>query len=146
MKYSLLSLLLFTISAKAQVPFERQYKDCAEVSPCFYCGDIPAHYKKSISGKIQSSLDHGSAKWMSTSGRIFFEIQVDSIGHSCVHSIKDETHMSDVKENIRRCINNLWDWSPAELAHHPINSTVILELHFIGDDANVRFVKPEEIR
>jgi hypothetical protein len=79
---------------------------------------------------------------VSTGGRIFFEILVDSTGHSCVHSIKDETHMADIKDNVRRCINNLWDWNPAETDHHPINSTVILELHFIGNVAQIRFVKP----
>jgi hypothetical protein len=140
--YSLIALIFFAMTAKAQVPFNEKYKDCTTSDTCFYCGDTPAHYKKSILDRIQRSLEHGTVQWMSTSGRIFFEVEVDSTGHSCVRSIKDETHMSDIKNNLRSCINNLWDWAPAESSHRAINSTVILELHFIGDNASVRFVRP----
>ena len=147
MKYYLIALTFFAITAKAQVPFNEKYRDCVADSPCYYCGDVPARYKKTprdIRDRIQWSLDHGAIKWMSTSGRIFYEIQVDSTGHACVQSIKDETHMADVKENVRRCINGLRDWHPAEWDHHRINSTIILQLYFIGNIANVKFVKPNE--
>ncbi len=144
MKYFITLISYLLQQQTAQLPFPKKYKDCDIKDTCIYCGDIHAMYTKNITSKIQRSLDHGAAKWMSTSGRIFYEINVDSTGHSCVLSIKDEVHMSDLTENVRRCINNLWDWTPAMLAGHPINSTVILELYFIGDAASVKFIKPEE--
>ncbi len=144
MKYLLTTLLLYAFTANAQVPFTKKYKDCDITDTCLYCGDTRATYTKNIAGKFQRSLDHSSVKWMSTSGRLYFEIAVDSTGHSCVLSIKDEVHMNDLTENIRRCINNLWDWTPAKLGGRAINSTVILELYFIGDAASVKFIKPED--
>lgn len=144
MKIYPIALLFFALSSSAQGPVDKKYKDCDAEDTCYYCGDVPARYKKNIRDRIQWCLDHGTVKWMSTGGRTFFEIQVDSMGHSCVRSTKDETHMADVTDNVRRCINGLWDWHPAETDHHPINSTVMLELHFVGNRAQVRFVSPVE--
>ena len=146
MKNCLIPLIFLSFTVKAQVPFNDKYKDCATVDPCLYCGDTPARYKSDLVERIQRNLDRGASRWMSTSGRMFFEILVDSTGHSCVLSIKDETHVADVKDNIRRCINNLWDWAPAQLNHRAVNSTVILESYFIGGAARVGLVKLEELK
>ncbi len=143
MKYICLLLILFTVSAKAQVLFDEEYKDCNTNKPCYYCGDSVAHYKKRIDERLQYTIDHGLHKWMSTSGHMYFEFEVDSTGHSCVKSIKDETHMSDMKNNLRICINGLYDWQPAILNGHPINSTLIIDLRFLGNRATVGFVKPD---
>lgn len=145
MKLLLLSLFFLAFAADAQITFDKKYKDCNEADTCFYCGDTPAMYQKNIAGKIQWSLEHGAVKWMSTSGRMYYEIQVDSTGRSCVLAVKDDAHMTDVRENVRRCINNLRDWVPAELDRKPINSTLIMELYFVGSEATVRFVKPKDI-
>lgn len=137
--------MLYAFTAQAQLPFEKQYRDCISDSACYYCGDVPARYKKNIAEKLQWSLDHGTVKWIGTSGLMLFEVQVDSTGHSCVRSIKDQVHMSDLKDNIRRYINNMWDWTPAQSNGHPIGSTVLIELHFVGNEALVRFIKPKDI-
>ena len=147
MKYHyLITIIFFVQSAIAQTLFKDKYRDCTKDTSCYYCGDKPASFKRSLSQQLQRSVEHGTVKVMSTSGRMFFEIQVDSTGHSCVSSSKDETNMRDVKDNIRRCINNLWDWTPAQVNQHPINSTVIVELHFVDDFVSLRFIKPGEIR
>jgi hypothetical protein len=146
MKYICLLLTFLTLSAKAQTLFSEKYKECIVDSPCYYCGDTVAHYKRDFVKRIQYNIDHGLMKWMETSGRMFLEVQVDSTGHSCVRSIKDETRMWDVKNTVRMAINQLYDWTPAISDHHPINSTVILEAHFVGSRASVRFIKRQDIR
>ena len=145
MKYVCILLCLFTISAKAQVQFNEKYTDCINDKPCYYCGDSVAHYKKRLNERLQYSMDHGIQKWVGTSGHMYFEIEVDSTGHSCVKGIKDEVHMSDVKNTLRICINELYDWRPAISNGHAINSTLIIDIHFQGYRANIDFVKPDEI-
>ena len=141
MKYLYLLLCLFTVSAKAQMLLSEKYKDCYNDKPCYYCGDTVAQYKKRIDKRLQYALDHGLQKWVGTSGHMYFEMEVDSAGHSCVRSIKDEVHMSDVKNTLRMCINGLYDWQPAILNGHAINSTLIIDIHFLGNRANINFVK-----
>ncbi len=145
MKYLCLFLCLSAVNAKAQALFNEKYKDCNSVKPCYYCGDSMAHYKKRIHERLQYAMDHGLQKWVGTSGHKYFEIEVDSTGHSCVKSIKDEVHMSDVKNTERMCINGLYDWQPAISDGRPINSTLIIDLHFLNNYANVSFVKPIEL-
>jgi len=101
-----------------------------------------ARYKKRINERLQYSMDHGLQKWVGTVGHMRFELEVDSSGHSCVKSIGDEVRMSDVKNTLRMCINGLYDWQPAILNGRPINSTLIIDIHFLGNVANISFVKP----
>ena len=144
MKYLFLLFSFFTVSAKAQVLFNEKYKDCGNDKPCYYCGDSAAYYKKRINERLQYSMDHSMQKWMGTSGHMYFELSVDSSGHSCVKSIKDEVHMSDLKNTLRMSINELYDWQPAILNGHPINSTLIIDIHFLGNRASINFVKPDD--
>jgi len=141
MKYLCLLFSLFTADAKAQVLFSEKYRDCI-TKPCYYCGDTVARYKKRINERLQYSMDHGLQKWVGTVGHMRFELEVDSSGHSCVKSIGDEVRMSDVKNTLRMCINGLYDWQPAILNGRPINSTLIIDIHFLGNVANISFVKP----
>jgi hypothetical protein len=101
-----------------------------------------AHYKKRLNERFQFSLDHGQQRWVGTTGTMYFEVEVDSTGHSCVRSIKDEIPMPDVRNTLRMSINQLYDWQPAILNGRPINSTVIIKTHFLGYRANITFVKP----
>ena len=145
MKYLCLLLSAFTLHANAQVLFGEKYKDCNNDKPCYYCGDSVAHYKKRINERLQYGLDHGLQKWVGTSGHMYFEIEVDSTGHSCVKSIKDDVHMSDLKNTQRVCINGLYDWQAAILNGRAINSTLIIDLHFLGNRASINFVKPGDL-
>lgn len=145
MKYLLTALMLCAVAAHAQLPFEKQYRDCTSDSACYYCGDVAAYYKRNLADKMKFSIEHAAIKWMGTSGSMLFEVQVDEKGHSCVRSVKDMVHMADVKDVIRRCINNLWDWIPAQSNGRAIASTVIIELNFVGNDVLVKFIKPRDI-
>lgn len=145
MKYFYLLLILFAVSAKGQVLFKEKYTECISGKPCYYCGDSVAFYKKMINKRLQYALDNGRQKWMGTSGHMYFEIEVDSTGHSCVTSIRDDVRMSDLKNTMRMCINGLYDWQPAILNGHAINSTQIIDLYFIGNRAGISFVKPGDL-
>lgn len=81
----------------------------------------------------------GGHKWQHV-----FEIEVDSTGHSCVKSIKDEIPMWDVKNVLRTSINGLYDWQPATSDGHAINSTLIIKVHFLGYRASYTFLKPDD--
>ncbi len=146
MKYLFLALCFWAQSATAQFLFKEKYKDCTTDSACYYCGDKIASYKSGgLVYKLQKWTERGGAKWMHTSGRIYFEIEIDATGHSCVRSIKDETHMADLKDELRRCINNIYDWQPAIKDNKRISSTVILSLYFLSNVSEIEFVSPEDI-
>ncbi len=144
MKYLCLLFILFAINANAQPLFKEKYKDCTLEKPCYYCGDAIASYKKGLSERLQRSINNGQHKWVGTNGNMYFEIEVDSTGHSCVRSIKDEIPMWDVKNVLTTSINNLYDWQPAILDGHPINSTLILRIHFLGYRASFTFLPPDD--
>ena len=146
MKYLPILLFFFvTVSAKAQVLFNEKYTECNDIKPCYYCGDSTAHYKKRIDERLNYSMKHGMQRWVNTAGHMYFEIEVDSTGHSCVRSIKDDVHIWDVKNTLRVCINGLYDWQPASSGNHAINSTLIIDVHFLGQRANISFVKPSDL-
>ena len=142
MKRLCVLFILFSTGVNAQYLFNEKYKDCISDTPCYYCGDAPARYKRDIRQRLQHGLDHGLQKWVGTVGHMRFEVEVDSTGHSCVKSIGDEVRMSDVKNTLRMTINGLYDWQPALLNGHIINSTVIIDLHFLNNRAYIELVKP----
>ena len=144
MKYLCLLLCLISVGAKAQVLFNEKYNDCINGKPCYYCGDSMAQYKNRLNERLQHSVDHGLHKWVGTSGHMYFEIEVDSTGHSCVKSIKDEVHMADVKRSLKMCINGLYEWQPAISNGHSINSTLIIDIRFLDNRASINFVKPND--
>jgi hypothetical protein len=146
MKYLCLLLTLLATNAKAQFLFGQKYKDCINDKPCYYCGDTVAHYKKRLNERLQYSLDHGMQRWVGTSGTMYFEVEIDSTGHSCVKSTRDDIPMSDVRNTLRMSINQLYDWQPAILNGRPINSTVIIKTHFLGYRANITFIKPGDLQ
>jgi len=143
--YLLIILFFCTFIANGQKLFDEGYSDCNCAKACLYCGDSAAYPRIKIAEYIRRKIEHSPNHFVQTSGRMLFEICVDSTGHPCVLSVKDEIHMWDVKNTIRNSINEMEAWHPALLAGRPISSTVILKIHFVGNLLRIGLARKEEL-
>ncbi len=130
----------------AQGLFSEKFKECAVTTPCFYCGDTPAHYSKPIVsyiiGKINSSVNNSN--YILKNFDVQYEMLIDSSGHTCVTSIQSLGFgfSWQIKDDIRKWLTNMPDWQPAKKDGKSINSSVILKLKFVANMMQGKFVEP----
>jgi len=142
--------ILFTLlsfGAKAQGLFEEKFKHCDVADTCLYCGDKTAHYGKDMTKFFIWKIEHAGHGYNSRSGNAFFEILVDSTGHSCLISehnrYLDYYFINDMHMWID---NDMPDWVPATRNGHPINSTVILNFEMRVNWLGVNLVSLEKTK
>ncbi len=128
---------------EAQRFFTEHGSSCTYVVPCLYCGNVVCK-SGDLTQYFKSKIAHVGYHYETKSGKIIYEVYVDSNGRSCAFSVKDERHVWQMKEDIEKWISEL-KWSPAVWRKKKINSTILLEFDFLGTELSVRKVQPKEI-
>jgi len=149
MKIHLLTLILFcSLSASGQGLFLDKYDNCRDAIPCLYCGDTVAHPSQNLNEFIKWELEHSNngGRFGKIGLKVIFEIYIDSTGHPCVLSIKDESFNWGLKDYLRRSINSMPNWIPAIKNGKPINSTVLLQVDFRDNWFWTQLISPEKLK
>ncbi|MES2266170.1 MAG: hypothetical protein V4520_05400 [Bacteroidota bacterium] len=114
MKKLILTLLAISIflSIKAQNIFPVKLENCATERFCLDCGDEKANVKtnefKALVDDLNNTIDFGNA-----SGKILFQVLVDSVGNACVLSHTDISN-SKITKSIISQLNQFKGWIPAK--------------------------------
>jgi hypothetical protein len=113
-KTKLILLLIITISfnLKAQNLFPKKLNNCISNKFCLDCGDIKANIEVAKFEKLIEKLN-SEIKLKGISGKIMFQILVDSIGNGCVLSHNDNSENIITKQIINN-LNEFKGWIPAK--------------------------------
>jgi len=142
-----LAFILLSITTKGQGKFEEKYDDCGSKETCFYCGDTVAHYKKSLGEYFKWQIEHSYniRRYVTKDFDVLYEVFVDSTGRTCVTSVQSIGAGWSwlMKDDIRKWLIDMPDWTPAIKNGLPINSSVIVEISFRTKFFTVRYVSLE---
>jgi ligand-binding sensor domain-containing protein len=136
MKHFLLfTTLLFSINnTNAQYLFSQNLDDCIPSAFCLDCGDIPANYDTKqfeiLLGKISESNN-----LKGISGKIIFQILLDSLGKGCVLSHTDKSS-SKITKSIISNLNNFKGWIPA-ISNNKNESFTSFKIVFLIKDEKI---------
>ncbi|MFA6249033.1 MAG: hypothetical protein WC615_18975 [Mucilaginibacter sp.] len=108
----ILSALSLFLSAKAQNLFPNKLDNCITEQFCLDCGDEKAGVKanefKALVDDLNNTIDFGNA-----SGKILFQVLIDSVGNGCVLSHTDNSK-SKITKSIIAQFNQFKGWAPAK--------------------------------
>ncbi len=142
---TLISLLVIVVTTHAQGLLEEKYDDCNSKDTCLYCGDKKAHFHQKLTDYFKWQIEHAVHGYDMKSGDIFYEVVIDTNGHSCVLSVKNRGNNWDMKNDIRSWINQMEGWVPAQKNGNKIASTVLLDFQFRVNWMSVHYVQPEDV-
>lgn len=138
---------LYSLSVQAQGKFEEKYDDCGGKGTCFYCGDSIAHYKEQLGKYFKWQIEHSYniRRYDTRNFDVLYEVYVDSTGRTCVTSIQSIGLGSSwlMKDDVRKWLIDMPDWTPAIKNGTPINSSVIIELSFRNNFFSANYISPE---
>lgn len=143
--YLVLILSLYAVFARSQGLFEEKYDECSIIKPCRFCGDTlpqpPYNFNRLIIDRIHNTPWGYNLR----TGKLLFEILIDSTGQACVVSIDDQVYCADMKKDILIAINEMHNWKPAILFGHPINATMVLQFDFVNAKYNFHFLDRKDV-
>lgn len=107
-----LSILCLYNSLKAQNLFPYKLSNCVTSVFCLDCGDEKAGVKQQEFDKLIENLNK-SNNYSKVSGKVMFQVLVDSLGNGCILSHTDNSN-SPIVQNIVKSFNEFTGWTPAK--------------------------------
>lgn len=147
MKYVLLFILAFlTFTARSQVYFKYDYRDCEVPDYCMYCGDEVAKPTVNLSRYLQRELDRNMFEYNGRGRKMMFQVYIDVDGRLCVISADNHFNNWMLRDDIRAVLNHMPNWTPAYKDGKPIGSGIVIEFTFYRDYFDVRYIsRPRKV-
>src|SRR6187549_492277 len=128
------TLIVFSCSLIINISFAQhlypeKFDNCHLTQFCLDCGEPKAQTPHDFAKYLVQKLNPKSLKRIN--GSIDVQILVDTLGNSCLLSVKNESNAKTSKLNIQGAIQNSSKWITAISQGKPTSSSVSLKLSFI---------------
>lgn len=119
----LLAILNLSIYSEAQNLFPYKLNNCVTASFCLDCGDVPANIDQTKFGELLADLNK-SNDYSRISGKVMFQVLIDSTGKGCVLSHTDVSN-NRITQDIVNHLNDFNGWIPAKEGNKTVGRTSI---------------------
>jgi ligand-binding sensor domain-containing protein len=137
MKYRLLLLGILSVSISiGQNLYPEKFEKCNLNRFCLDCGDTKAQPPQNF---VQDFVSSYNQKFLSKiNGDIEAQLLVDSLGYSCLLSIKNNSNINSKKLQLQKAIDNTKRWIPAKTEGKSENVSVSLLFSFHDGKVSVQ--------
>ena len=108
--------------------YKEKFPSCYINGFCLDCGTVKSDYDGRLDSFIVNNLSPKSIN--NLSGLIEVQILVDSTGHCCLMSMKNESNFESKKLKLEQLFESMNNWKPALKNTTPINASLCFQLNF----------------